>query len=120
MVLTPHVVIAALASLTSFGLAAAGLVFARPGWIRRGFVTGMAAFGTDALTAVVLQLGDEARAGQALGLIVREGARLVAPLAWVAFLGALTRRHTAPLPRAWRLPLGLAGALAAAIAAAVL
>src|SRR6185503_4274524 len=112
MVFTPHLLIAALASLSSLALAVAALVFARPGWIRRGFVAGMAAFSVQALAATMLQAGSDDRGSQALWLTVREAARLVAPLAWLALLGALTRRHTEPLPRTWRLGLTLGGTLA--------
>jgi hypothetical protein len=112
--LTPHVVIAALACLSSLALAAAGLIFGRPGWIKRGFAVGMLAFAVQSLADLMLLGGIEEPAAQIFWLHVRETARLAAPLAWVLFVGALTRHHTALLLPPWRTGLA-AGTVAAAL-----
>src|SRR5215813_12783906 len=109
---TLHVTIAVLASLSSLALAITGFALGRPGWIRRGFVTGMLLLGVEALSTTML-LGDALAFGdQRFWLTVREAARLLVPLAWLVFVGALTRHHDAPLPSAWRSAVAAGGAAA--------
>jgi putative PEP-CTERM system histidine kinase len=95
----PHVVVAVLAGLSSFVLAAVGLVLGRPGWIKRGFAVGMAMFGIQALATAAALGAPDVNEWPSRWLTVREAARLIAPVAWVVFLAALVRHHAAPLPR---------------------
>ena len=118
MVVTLHVVVAALASLSSLALAITGVALGRPGWIRRSFVVGMLLFAVESCATAML-LGDgEAFGDHRFWLNAREAARLIGSFAWVMFVGALTRRHDAPLPRGWRAALAAAGSLALLLFAA--
>jgi putative PEP-CTERM system histidine kinase len=115
VVVTLHVAVAVVAGVSSFVLAAVGLALGRPGWIKRGFAVGMAMFGIQALaTAAVLNASD-VDASPAGWLMVREAARLIAPVAWAVFLAALARHHAAPLPRLIQVggTVGLAGCIVA-------
>lgn len=116
---TPHIIVAALASLSSLALASVGLILGRPGWIKRTFGLGMVMFGLESFATAMLLGGAEAPGAQLFWLNVREAARLAAPLAWIVFVGALTRHHAAELPRAWKAGLAAGATLALALFGAV-
>src|SRR6266545_2790041 len=101
-VATPQMIVAALAGFSSVALAVAGLILGRPGWIKRSFGFGMVMFGLESLATGMLLGSAEALGAPLFWLNVREAARLAAPLAWIVFVGALTRDHAAPLPRVWK------------------
>ena len=98
-VATPHMIVAGLAGLSSLALAIAGLILGRPGWIKQSFGLGMVMFGVESFATAALLGGAETPDAQLRWLNVREAARLAAPLAWIVFVGALTRHHAAALPR---------------------
>jgi putative PEP-CTERM system histidine kinase len=111
----PHVIVAVLAGLSSLAIAVAGLLLGRPGWIRRSFGLGMLLFGVESFASAMLLASAGAPAAQIFWLDVREAARLATPLAWVLFVGAITRHHTAPLPPVWKGGLAVGAALAMAL-----
>jgi putative PEP-CTERM system histidine kinase len=119
MVVTPHVIVALIAGLSSVALAIAGLLLGRPGWIKRSFGVGMAMFAVESVvTAVLLGAADTAGA-RILWLNILEASRIAAPLAWVAFVGSITRHHAAPLPPVWRTGLAAGATIALALFGAV-
>ena len=119
VVVTPHAIVAALAGLSSLALATAGLVIGRPGWITRSFAAGMVMFSLESFATMALLGGVEAPRGQVFWLNVREVTRILAPLAWLVFVSAITRDHAAPLPAIWRRRLTVASAMAVALSGAV-
>ena len=113
---TPHVTVAVLAGLSSLVLALAGGVLGRPGWIKISFAAGMVLFAVETFaTATLLGLA-ETRHAQVLSVHIREAARLITPLAWIVFIGAITRHHAAPLPLVWKQGLAAGGAAAVVLA----
>ena len=65
-------------------------------------------------------LGDaDAPGAHIFWLDVVEASRIAAPLAWVAFGGAITRHHAAALPPVWRAGLAAGATLALALFGAV-
>ena len=62
--MTPHIVVAALAGLSSLALAIAGLLVGRPGWIKRSFVFGMVMFSVESFATAMLLGGAEAPGAQ--------------------------------------------------------
>lgn len=114
-VATPHMIVAALAGLSSLALAIVGLILGRPGWIKRSFGLGMVMFGLESFATAMLLGRAEAPGAQLFWLNVREAARLAAPLAWIVFVGALTRHHAAALPQAWKAGLAAGATLALAL-----
>jgi putative PEP-CTERM system histidine kinase len=120
VVVTPHVIVAALACLSSLALAVAGLAVGRPGWIKRGFALGMFSFAGQSFASMILLAGIEEPSSQALWLQIREATRLITPLAWILFVGALTRHHSAPLPGPWRAGLAAGALVAMALAGTAL
>src|SRR5438093_6866823 len=117
--MTPHIVVAALAGLSSLALAIAGLLLGRPGWIRRSFAFGMVMFGVESFATAMLLGGAEAPGAHIFWLEVVEASRIAAPLAWLVFLGCITRDHAAPLPPVWRAGLTVGATLALAFFGAV-
>ena len=120
MVVTPHVIVAALAGLSSVALAIAGVLIGRPGWIKRSFVFGMLLFGLESFATMMLLGGTEGPASHvAVWLGLREATRIAVPLAWVVFVSAITRHHTAPLSPALRSGLTAGVLLGAVLTGAV-
>jgi putative PEP-CTERM system histidine kinase len=117
--MTPHIVVATLAALSSLALAIAGLLLGRPGWIRRSFSFGMVMFAVESFATAMLLGGAETPRAHILWLDVLEASRLAAALAWVVFTGALTRHHAAALPPLWRTGLIAGATLALALFGAV-
>lgn len=118
-VATQHMIIAALAGLSSLSLGIAGLILGRPGWIRRSFGLGMVMFAVESFATAVLLGGAESPGAQLFWLKVREVPRLAAPLAWIVFIGAITRDHAAALPRVWKAGLAAGVTMALALFGAV-
>jgi len=116
---TPPVIVAGLATASSLALAVAGALLGRPGWIKWSFVFGMAMFGVEAFTTVMLRGAADLPSTQLFWLKIREGARIGAPLGWTVFVGALTRHHTAPLPRPWKVGVGAGVLITVGLFAAV-
>ena len=119
MVITPHIVVAALAGLSSLALAIAGQLVGRPGWIMWSFSFGMVAFGVESFATAMLLGGAETPGTHIFWLDVVEASRIAAPLAWVVFVGSLTRHHGAALPPVWRAGLTTGTTLALALFGAV-
>src|SRR5262245_14633830 len=113
--MTPHIVVATLAGLSSLALAIAGLLLGRPGWIRRSFSFGMVMFALESFATAMLLGGAQAPRAHIFWLDVVEATRIAALLAWMVFTGALTRHHAAALPPSWRMGLSAAGMLALAV-----
>jgi putative PEP-CTERM system histidine kinase len=116
---TPDVTVAMLAGLSSVALALAGVALGRPGWIKAGFAAGMSLFAVESFATAFLLGFAESPNAQVLTLQVREVARLLAPIAWIVFVGAITRHHAAPLPRVWSQGAGAGVAVALLLGAAV-
>jgi putative PEP-CTERM system histidine kinase len=114
-----YVIVAALAGVSSLALASVGLILGRPGWIKRSFGLGMVMFGVESFATAALFDRAEALGAQIFWLNVREAARLVGPLAWIVFVGALTRHHAAVLPRIWKAGLAAGAAITLALFGAV-
>jgi putative PEP-CTERM system histidine kinase len=102
MVMTPHMVVAVLAGLSSLALAVAGLLLGRPGWIKRSFCFGMVMFAVESFATAMLLGGSPAPRAHIFWMNVMEASRIAAPLAWVVFVGSITRPYAAPLPPVWR------------------
>jgi putative PEP-CTERM system histidine kinase len=119
VIVTPHVIVAVLAGLSSVALAIAGLLLGRPGWIKRSFGLGMGMFAVESFATAVLLGGANTPGAQILWLNVLEASRIAAPLAWVAFVGSITRHHAAALPPVWRAGLAAGATIALALFGAV-
>src|SRR5215470_6777550 len=117
--MTPHIVVATLAGVSSLALAITGLLLGRPGWIRRSFTFGMVMFGVESFATAMLLGGAEPSRTPIAWLDIVEAARLAAPLAWVVFTGALARHHAAALPPLWRMGLTAGTTLALGVFTAV-
>src|SRR5215510_13992803 len=117
--MTPHVVVAVLAGLSSLALAVAGLFLGRPGWIKRSFGFGMVMFGMESFATAMLLGGSQAPRPHIFWLNVVEGSRIAAPLAWLVFVGSITRPYSAALPPVWRVGLTAGGTLVLALFGAV-
>ena len=119
VVVTPHVIVAVVAGLSSVALAIVGLLLGRPGWIKRSFGLGMVTFAVESFATAVLLGGADTPSAQVFWLNVAEASRIAAPLAWVVFVGSITRHHAAALPPVWRAGLGAGAMLALALFGAV-
>ena len=97
VVVTPYVIVAGLGGLSSLALAIAGLLLGRPGWIKRSFGLGMVMFAVESFATAMLLGGADGPGAHIFWLNVVEASRIVAPLAWVAFVGSITRHHAAAL-----------------------
>jgi hypothetical protein len=119
VVVTPHVIVAVVAGLSSVALAVVGQLLGRRGWIKRSFGLGMAMFAVESFATAVLLGGVDTPDAQVFWLNVVEASRIAAPLAWVAFVGSLIRHHAAALPPVWRAGLAAGATLALALFGAV-
>ena len=119
MIVTPHVIVAVVAGLSSVALAIAGLLLGRPGSIKRSFGLGMVMFAVESFATAVLLGGADTPAAHIFWLNVVEASRIAAPLAWVAFVGSITRHHAAALPPVWRAAVAAGATLALALFGAV-
>lgn len=115
VVATPYGIVAVLAGLSSVALAIAGMLLGRPGWIKRSFGLGMIMFAVESFATSVLLGGADAPGAQIFWLNVAEASRIAAPLAWVGFVGSITRHHAAALPRVWRAGLAAGAVIAVAL-----
>ena len=111
----PYIGVAVLAGLSSLALAVAGLFLGRPGWIKRSFGFGMVMFGVESFATAMLLGGPQGLRAHIFWLNVLEGARIAAPLAWLVFVGSITRPYSAALPPVWRAGLTAGGTLAPAL-----
>src|SRR5438128_10243285 len=84
------------------------------------FSFGMVAFGVESIATAMLLGGAEALGTHIFWLDVMEASRIAAPLAWVVFVGSITRHHAAALPPVWRTGLTAGATLALALFVAVL
>jgi putative PEP-CTERM system histidine kinase len=119
MVVTPYVIVAVVAGLSSVALAIVGLLLGRPGWIKRSFGLGMVMFAVESFATAVLLGGADTPGAQVSWLNVVEASRIAAPLVWVVFVGSITRHHAAALPPVWRAGLAAGAMLALALFGAV-
>lgn len=117
---TPQVIVAALAGLSSLVLAVAALLLGRRTLTKWSFALGMAMFGADSFATVMLLGGPGEPTAHIFWFSIRDVARIVAPLAWIAYVMSFTRHHDVALPSAYRAWFAAGATLAVALCGAVL